>query len=35
MAIYGLVAIGLIVAQAVVLEIVTTWLLRFFGGRSE
>jgi hypothetical protein len=35
MAIYGLVAIGLIVAQAIVLEIVTTWLLRFFSGRSE
>ena len=34
-AIYGLVAIGLIVGQAVVLEIVTTWLLRLFSGRSE
>ena len=33
---YSLVAIGLIIGQAVVLEWVTTWLMRFFrGGRSE
>jgi len=34
--IYALVSIGLIVGQAVLLEIVTTWLMRRLqGGRSE
>lgn len=34
--IYAIVAIALIIGQAVVLESVTTWLLRLFrGGRSE
>jgi hypothetical protein len=34
--IYALVAIALIVGQAVLLESVTTWLMRFLrGGRSE
>jgi len=32
---YALVAILLIVGQAVLLESVTTWLLRFLRGRSE
>ena len=32
---YALVAIVLIVGQAVLLENVTTWLLRFLRGRSE
>lgn len=32
---YALVAIALIIGQAVLLENVTTWLLRFFRGRSE
>ncbi len=32
---YSLVAIGLIVGQGVVLESLTTWLLRLFRGRSE
>jgi hypothetical protein len=32
---YALVAIALIIGQAVVLESVTTWLLRFLRGRSE
>jgi len=32
---YALVAIALIIGQAVVLEAVTTWLLRFLRGRSE
>jgi hypothetical protein len=33
--IYALVAIALIIGQAVLLETVTTWLLRLFRGRSE
>ena len=33
--VYALVAIMLIIGQAVVLESVTTWLLRFLRGRSE
>jgi hypothetical protein len=34
--IYAFVSIGLIVGQAVLLEIVTTWLMRWLqGGRSE
>lgn len=33
--IYALTAIALIIGQAVVLESVTTWLLRFLRGRSE
>ena len=33
--IYALVAILLIVGQAVLLESITTWLLRFLRGRSE
>jgi hypothetical protein len=34
--IYALVAIGLIIAQGIVLESVTTWLMRLLqGGRSE
>jgi hypothetical protein len=34
--IYALVAIGLILGQAILLEIVTTWLMRRLqGGRSE
>jgi len=32
---YGVVAIALIVGQAVLLEIITTGLLRFLRGRSE
>lgn len=32
---YSLVAIALIIGQAVALESVTTWLLRLFRGRSE
>lgn len=32
---YAFVAIGLIIGQAVVLETVTTWLLRLLRGRSE
>ena len=32
---YALLAIVLIIGQAVVLETVTTWLLRFIRGRSE
>ena len=32
---YALVAIVLIIGQAVLLESVTTWLLRFLSGRSE
>jgi hypothetical protein len=32
---YALVAVVLIVGQAVLLENVTTWLLRFLRGRSE
>ena len=32
---YALVAIALIIGQAVLLESVTTWLLRFLRGRSE
>lgn len=33
---YAVVAIALIIGQAVVLESITTWLLRLFrGGRSE
>jgi len=32
---YGIIAILLIVGQAVVLEYVTTFLLRLFSGRSE
>jgi hypothetical protein len=32
---YGVVAITLIVGQAVLLEIITTRLLRFLRGRSE
>jgi hypothetical protein len=33
--VYALVAIVLIIGQAVLLESVTTWLLRFLRGRSE
>jgi hypothetical protein len=33
--IYALIAIALIIGQAVVLESVTTWLMRFLRGRSE
>jgi hypothetical protein len=33
--IYALVAIVLIIGQAVLLESVTTWLLRLIRGRSE
>ena len=33
--IYALVALALIIAQAVFLETVTTWLLRLLRGRSE
>ena len=33
--IYALVAIALIIGQAIVLESVTTWLLRLLRGRSE
>ena len=33
--IYALVAIVLIIGQAVLLESVTTWLLRLLRGRSE
>jgi hypothetical protein len=33
--IYAAVAIALIVGQAVLLEIITTWLLRLLHGRSE
>lgn len=33
--IYALVAIALIIGQAVVLESVTTWLMRLLRGRSE
>ena len=32
---YGLVSIGLIIGQAVVLESVTTFLIRLLRGRSE
>jgi hypothetical protein len=32
---YALIAIALIIGQAVVLEFVTTWLLRLLRGRSE
>ncbi|MEP7078456.1 MAG: hypothetical protein ABI795_05450 [Chthoniobacterales bacterium] len=32
---YALVAIGLIIGQAVVLELITTGLLRLLRGRSE
>jgi hypothetical protein len=32
---YALVAIALIIGQAVLLESVTTWLLRLLRGRSE
>jgi hypothetical protein len=32
---YATVAIALIIGQAVLLESVTTWLLRFLRGRSE
>jgi hypothetical protein len=32
---YALVAIAVIIGQAVLLESVTTWLLRFLRGRSE
>ena len=32
---YALVAIALIIGQAVALESLTTWLLRWFHGRSE
>ncbi|MEP6686158.1 MAG: hypothetical protein ABJB22_05220 [Verrucomicrobiota bacterium] len=33
---YAVVSIGLIIGQAVLLESVTTWLMRLFrGGRSE
>lgn len=32
---YALVAIALIIGQAVVLESITTWLLRLLRGRSE
>jgi hypothetical protein len=34
--IYAFIAIGLIIAQGIVLESVTTWLMRLLqGGRSE
>ena len=33
--IYALTAIALIIGQAVVLESVTTWLMRLLRGRSE
>ena len=33
--VYAAVAIVLIIGQAVLLESVTTWLLRFLRGRSE
>jgi hypothetical protein len=33
--IYALVALALIIAQAVFLESLTTWLLRLLRGRSE
>jgi hypothetical protein len=33
--IYALVAIALIIGQAVVLESVTTWIFRLLRGRSE
>ena len=33
--VYALVAIGLILGQAVLLETVTTWLFRLIRGRSE
>ena len=33
--VYALVAIVLIIGQAVLLESITTWLLRFLRGRSE
>jgi hypothetical protein len=33
--VYALVAIVLIIGQAVLLESVTTWLLRYLRGRSE
>ena len=33
--IYALVAISLIIAQGIVLESVTTWLMRLLQGRSE
>jgi hypothetical protein len=33
--VYALVALGLIIGQAVVLESVTTWLFRRIRGRSE
>jgi hypothetical protein len=34
--VYALVSIGLIIGQAILLEIVTTWLMRRLqGGRSE
>jgi hypothetical protein len=34
--IYAFVALGLIIAQGIVLESLTTWLMRLFqGGRSE
>ena len=32
---YALVAIVVIIGQAVLLESITTWLLRFLRGRSE
>ena len=32
---YALMAIALIIGQAVLLESVTTWLLRFLRGRAE
>ncbi len=32
---YAIVAIALIIGQAVVLESVTTWLMRLLRGRSE
>ena len=32
---YSFVAIALIIGQAVLLESITTWLLRFLRGRSE
>lgn len=33
--VYALVAIALVIGQAVLLESVTTWLFRFLRGRSE
>jgi hypothetical protein len=33
--VYALVAIVLIIGQAIILESVTTWLLRYLRGRSE